>query len=74
VSLTIAVPEPARVHWGTDGWQNVSDRDTEETGLGLHVITIDAAALAKVRQIDFTFECRTAQNWAGTDFHVGLQR
>ena len=72
MSLVIAAPRAARVHWGVDGWQRIADAETEDTGLGLHAATLGAAELAGAHQIDFTFQWRDSGDWAGEDFHVGV--
>jgi glucoamylase len=69
-ALFIALPRAARIHWGTNGWQNAADGETQDAGLGLHGFEIGAAALAEARSIDFTFAWRDTQNWVGRDFHV----
>ncbi len=68
--LVIAVPRAARVHWGVNGWQDVTDGDTQEIGLGLHGLELDAAVLSNVNAINFTFQWRDNRNWIGQDFTV----
>ena len=69
-ALIIALPRAAKIHWGFNGWQHVVDGDTNDTGLGLHCLELDAAALSQARQIDFTFQWRDTQLWAVKDFHI----
>lgn len=70
--LVLAVPRSARVRWCINGWQNLADGDTRDTGLGLHVYELDSVALAEARQIDFTFQWRDTQEWIGVDFHLDV--
>jgi glucoamylase len=35
MALIIALPRAARIHWGTNGWQNAADDETQDAGLGL---------------------------------------
>ena len=36
MTLIIALPRAATIHWGVNGWQNIGDGETQATGLGLH--------------------------------------
>jgi glucoamylase len=70
VDLVIATPRPARIHWGTDGWQNVADACTRDTGLGLHVLDLYAASIDRSRAVDFTFQWLDSETWVGEDFRI----
>jgi glucoamylase len=72
VDLIIAIPCPARIHWGVDGWQNVADACTRDTGLGLHVLDLDAASIGCSRAIDFTFQWLDSEMWVGEDFRIAV--
>ncbi len=69
-TLVIALPRPARVHWGVDGWRNVSDGETTVAGLGGHAFEIGLSGLQHVRCVDFTYRWSDTQAWAGEDFRV----
>jgi glucoamylase len=69
-TLVIALPRPARVHWGVDGWRNVGDGETKEAGLGAHAFEIGLSGLEHVRRVDFTFRWRDTEAWAGEDFRI----
>jgi glucoamylase len=73
VDLLIALPQSAVVRWGRDGWQASRDLETRDTGLGLHVVELDAAALAEVQRIDFTVQWRDTGKWVGTDFQIEVE-
>jgi glucoamylase len=73
MALIIALPCPARIHWGTNNWQNVADGETQDIGLGLHRFEIGADALSLARSINFTFQWRDTQDWTGKDFHVVIE-
>ena len=49
MALIVALPRGARVHWGVNGWQDVADGETQDTGLGLHGFELGAAALSHAR-------------------------
>ncbi len=70
--LTIALPRPARVHWGVDGWQNIADGETQDTGVGMHAIELPAASFAHANRIDFTMQWLDTQAWQRQDFHVAV--
>ena len=73
MALIIALPRGARIHWGMNGWQNVTDGETQDTGLGLHGFELGAAALSHAHCINFTFQWRDTQDWVGKDFHVAIE-
>jgi len=68
--LCLALRDPARVHWGTDGWNGVADVETHDTGIGVHVAELDTAALSAGRTIQFTIYWRDRQAWEGADHEV----
>ena len=70
--LTIAVHAPATVHWGVNGWQNVTDIDTRDTGLGVHVAELPITDMAAGTRIQFTFFWRGPQAWDKEGFEVEL--
>ena len=67
--LAVALPEPALVHWGRDGWQMVADTPTTDTGLGFHVAALGTATLPPGSRIQFTWR-RPGGEWAGRDVTV----
>jgi len=69
-ALLIAAFRPARLHWGRDGWQDVADVETTDTGLGVHTVQLSAGALADSSQIDFTFQWLDDGGWEGHDYHL----
>jgi glucoamylase len=71
-ALIIALPRAALVHWGVNGWQDVTDGETQEIGLGLHGFELDASSLSRALFIDFTFRWHDTQDWVREDFHVAV--
>ena len=69
-TLTIALKAPARVHWGVNGWKEIRDADTRDTGLGVHVADLPVAALTAGETIQFTFLWLDTQTWEGRDHAV----
>jgi glucoamylase len=72
IGLIVALPRPARVHWGVNGWRNIADGETRDTGLGLHAFELSAAALADAHDINFTAQWHDDQVWIGRDFVVRI--
>lgn len=69
-SLIIATNQPSRVHWGRDGWQYTSDAQTQDTGLGLHIVSIGQEIIGESIQIDFTIQAHSDLRWVGKDFQI----
>lgn len=69
-ALVIALPRAARIHWGVNGWQNITDNETADTGLGIHSFELDAAIMPHAQRVDFTFQWSDTGEWAHSDFHV----
>ncbi len=68
--LSIALTAPARVHWGVNGWKDVRDIDTRDTGLGVHVVDLAVTSLAEGETVQFTFRWRETDVWVGQDYEV----
>jgi glucoamylase len=69
-TLTLALTAPARVRWGLNGWTDVIDSETRDTGLGLHAVDLPVKSLGPGEKIDFTFFWTDPQTWEGQDYHV----
>jgi len=70
--LAIALPEPAIVHWGRDGWNDIQDLGTDDSGLGFHVAVVPTIGLASGTKIDFTWRARDSGEWYGRDYHLDI--
>jgi len=70
LSLRVEVLEPAVLHWSSDGWRSVTDSETRDTGLGLHVVDLAVEKVAPGGRIDFTFRWPLANRWEERDFSV----
>jgi glucoamylase len=68
--LVIAAPHPICVRWGTDGWQDVRETGTEDTGLGFHAATLATQDLPAGACVDFTTRCEETGAWLGRDIRV----
>ena len=70
--LAVALPRPAIVHWGRDGWLAIADMPTADTGLGFHVAVLDTAALPPGSWVDFTWREEDSGAWAGRNETVRI--
>ena len=71
--LVLALPLPAIVHWGRDGWRDVADEPTRDSGLGFHVAVLEVAQLAAGSRIDFTWRWQGSGEWRNRDYMVAVE-
>ena len=71
--LRVCVPEPALVHVGIDGWQNVDDIATREVSLGLHVADVATSGLRHGQHVDLTLRWTRTDRWEGRDFRIEVR-
>jgi glucoamylase len=69
-ALSVATRAPALVHWGVNGWTNVGDVATRDTGLGVHVADLPITGLQAGETVQFTFRWRETGAWEGRDHEV----
>jgi glucoamylase len=70
--LRLLLPEAARIHWGTNGWQQLSDTNTEDVGLG-HLAHLPTQALTPGMTLEFTFYWPDRAAWHDENFQVQIQ-
>ena len=68
--LAIALPEPAIVRWGKDGWAEAQDAMTSDSGLGFHVAALPNIEITAATAIDFTWRDQDRNEWHGRDYRV----
>ncbi|WP_431320224.1 glucan 1,4-alpha-glucosidase [Rhizobium sp. YTU87027] len=68
-ALRIELPEPALIHWSTDGWATATDSHARDTGFGTYVCDLPTKALGP-GTIVFTVFWTDTQRWEGTDFKI----
>lgn len=71
--LAVALPMAAVVHWGHDGWHDIADVPTCNTGLGFHVAALDVSRLSTGSRVDFTWRWQESGNWAGRDWAITVE-
>jgi glucoamylase len=72
MQLAVALPAAAIVHWGHDGWRDITDTPTTDSGLGFSVAVLDTAALPAGSRVDFTWREQENGAWAGRDVAVQI--
>ena len=70
--LRLEFMDAARIHWSTDDWKTISDRDTRATGLGTYVCDLPTERLAPADIVRFTIFWPKQNRWEGTDFQVEI--
>ncbi len=70
--LRIELGAAATVRWSADGWKQVQDTVTRDTGIGVHVVDLPTAELAPVSEVVFTFRWRARERWEGVDHRVAV--
>jgi glucoamylase len=69
-SLLIVLPTQASVRWGTNGWNDVQDVRTQDTGLTVHAVELQVLHLSPGDTVQFTFFWPDSQTWEGQDYTV----
>ncbi|MGH8427978.1 MAG: glycoside hydrolase family 15 protein [Gammaproteobacteria bacterium] len=71
-TLRLLLPEPAVVHWGRDGWQDIADLATRVIGLGLNQADLPTKKLAAGSTVEMTFHWTERNAWQGENFQVEI--
>lgn len=71
-TLYVALKAPAKVHMGVNGWQDIQDIDTEDTGLGVYVAQLPTASLKAGDSVEFTFLWTESNTWEGRNYEVAV--
>ncbi len=70
--LRLEFSDAARIHWSTDNWKTISDRDATVTGLGTYICDLPTERLAPADIVRFTIFWPKQNRWEGTDFQVEI--
>ncbi len=71
--LRIETLAPAVVHWTADGWRNIHQTATADTGLGIHVADLATQSIAGGEQLELTFFWPEARRWEATNFAIAIE-
>jgi glucoamylase len=69
-SLVIVLPASATVHWGINGWKELRDTLTQDTGLTVYAAELPIPHLSVGDTVQFTFYWHESQSWEGRDYSV----
>jgi glucoamylase len=72
--LRLDLPEPALVHWSSDGWETRQDVVTCDTGLGIHTVDLPTDGLVPGHVLTFTWKNTVSGEWVGIDHTVTIAR
>ncbi len=72
-TLRIEVLQPGVVHWSFDGWQTKKDSETQDTGLGMHIVDLPTDDVKAGTTVVFTFYWPEDDRWEGVDFQVKIE-
>src|SRR5262249_38804321 len=70
--LVVALPGPANVHWGVNGWGQVTEESTTDSGLGFHAASLDVDGLKPGGRVNFTWRWQGTGEWHGQDYEVSV--
>ena len=70
-SLRLLLNMPATVHWGINGWQNITDTETEDWGLA-YVASLPSDMLQSGDTLEFTFYYPDTGIWQQEDFQIRI--
>jgi len=73
-SVLIEALTPFRLHYGFDGWHDITDMASEPYGLSMHGVRLDAAQLSGHATMEFTFYFPDETRWEGADHCIALRR
>ena len=71
--FVVALPRAALVHWGRDGWQDIADAPTCDSGLGFHLAVLAVSRLPPGARIDFTWQWQESRDWQDRDYAVVVE-
>jgi glucoamylase len=71
-ALRLDLPEPALVHWSSDGWETRQDVVTCDTGLGIHTADLPTDGLVPGHVLTFTWKNIVSGEWIGVNQTVTI--
>ncbi|MGB4813128.1 MAG: glycoside hydrolase family 15 protein [Methylophilaceae bacterium] len=70
--FSLALRASASVHWGINGWKDIKDSNTKDTGLGVHLVELPLSSLKVGETFQFTFYWLEQQAWDGQDYEIQI--
>ncbi len=72
MKLYIGLHQPATIRWGINGWQNIRNLPTGDSGIGLHIAEIDTTRLAEGDEVNFTYRDAGSGEWIKQDYRLSI--
>ncbi len=69
-TLRFELLAPAKVRYSIDGWETTQEKETHDTGLGIHYLDIPQDELEGRKGIEFTFYWSESDQWEETNFSI----
>lgn len=70
--LLVEASEPFELHFGHDGWQQPSDRESRPLAFGMHGVLLDPKEAGASRSLEFTRRFESSRGWEGRDWQIFL--
>ena len=70
--FSLALMASASVHWGVNGWKDLIDSNTHDTGLGIHIVELPISGLKVGETFQFTCYWLEHKAWEGQDYEVQI--
>ncbi|MDE2070057.1 MAG: hypothetical protein KGJ04_02180 [Gammaproteobacteria bacterium] len=74
VRLSVESREPFVLHFGHDGWQGVTDLDSQPLAAGGHAAALDLRRLGVSQSLEFTRRFLGPRGWEHHDWQVRVDR
>ncbi len=69
-TLIIALTAPAQVRCGVNGWSDIRDIETTDTGLGVYTADLGMIGVKVDDTVQFTFFWTATKTWEGKDYQI----
>jgi glucoamylase len=73
-TLRIHCQAAATVKWSTDNWQTVHEKQTLDSGVGVHFADLPTANLDHDHEVIFTFYWHEAECWENKNYKLYIER
>jgi glucoamylase len=73
-TFRIEVLSPAVIHWSVDGWKDVKNVKTQDSGLGIHFADLPTSNLPCLAELVFTIYWVDEDRWEGSDFQIRIDQ
>ena len=69
--LRFLLHKPAQIHWGRNGWQEITDIDAQNFGMA-YLASLPTARMEAGTTIEFTLYWKETEQWLGEDFQIAI--